>query len=202
MSSPKSRRELYSEATRAALVETATRMFATDGFVHTSLDDIATGTQVTRGAVYHHFANKQALFRAVIELQEADVVGRATAAALEHTEPWSAAMAALDTFLDSCCDPVYARLCWVEAPIALGWANWMDLESVHMLGSIETFVAMLVDAGILPAPTGQTAAQLMFHLLGGAGRIIAEASEESRAEARATVGLVVKGMVAGLRTDR
>lgn len=199
MSSPKSRRELYSEATRAALLETATRMFTEDGFTATSLDDIATATQVTRGAVYHHFANKQALFRAVIEVQELAVVGRATEAALAQSDPWSAAMAALDTFLDSCCDSVYARLCSVEAPIALGWANWMELETEHMLGVIEKFVVMLVDAGIMPATPGRTAAQLTFHLLGGAGRIIAEAPEESRAEARATSGLVVKAMVSGLR---
>lgn len=193
---------MYSEATRAALVETATRMFARDGFTHTSLDDIATGTQVTRGAVYHHFSNKQALFRAVIELQEQDVVGRAMKAALAQPEPWSAAMAALDSFLDSCCDPVYARLCWVEAPVALGWADWMELETEHMLGSIETFLGALVEAGIVPATTERTAAQLVFQLLGGAGRIIAEAPADARAEARATSGRVVKAMIAGLRTDR
>jgi len=58
-----SRRELYSEATRAALLDEATRLFATRGYAGTSLEDVAVASQVTRGAVYHHFDGKQALFR-------------------------------------------------------------------------------------------------------------------------------------------
>src|SRR5919106_1061788 len=75
MSRPKSRRELYSEATRAALLETATAMFAERGFAGTSLDDIAVATQVTRGAVYHHFESKQAVFEAVFAAPERGLMG-------------------------------------------------------------------------------------------------------------------------------
>ena len=81
MSRPKSRRELYSEATRAALLETATAMFAERGFARTSLDDIAVATQVTRGAVYHHFESKQALFEAVFDQLEQDMTAKVGAAA-------------------------------------------------------------------------------------------------------------------------
>ena len=45
-----SRRELYSEATRAALLDEATRLFATRGYAGTSLEDVAVASQVTRGA--------------------------------------------------------------------------------------------------------------------------------------------------------
>src|SRR5215471_5564610 len=71
MTEVKSRREMYSEATRAALLEEATTLFAERGYSGTSLEDVASASQVTRGAVYHHFASKQALFEAVLELQEA-----------------------------------------------------------------------------------------------------------------------------------
>jgi AcrR family transcriptional regulator len=199
VSSPKSRRELYSEATRAALLETATRMFAADGFAATSLDDIATATQVTRGAVYHHFANKTALFVAVAEAQEQVVLEKAVAAALAAADPWSGAMAALDAFLDCCCDPLYGRLCWIETPIALGYQKWMDLEADHTLGLVEKFVATLTDAGeIAPSPAG-TAAEMIFHLLGGAGVTIASATEDRRAVVRKECGTVLKAMVNGLR---
>ena len=199
MSSPKSRRELYSEATRAALLETATRMFAENGFTATSLDDIATATQVTRGAVYHHFANKTALFVAVAAVLEQAVLDRAMAAALAAGDVWAGAMAALDAFLDSCCDPVYGRLCWIEAPIALGYAQWMQMEADHTLGVVEKFVVALVDAGeIAPTPV-DPAAQMIFHVLGGAGRTIAGAPEDTRAAVRQQCGAVVKAMVGGLR---
>jgi AcrR family transcriptional regulator len=202
VSSPKSRRELYSEATRAALLETATRMFAADGFTATSLDDIATATQVTRGAVYHHFANKLALFVAVIEVQEQSVLERAGAAALAADGPWSAAMAALDAYLDECCDPVYGRLCWIEAPIALGYQKWMEMEADHTLGLVEKFVVSLVDAGLIGQTPVATGARLVFHLIGGAGSAIAGADEDARSTVRQECGVVIKAMLSGLRIDR
>ncbi len=199
VSSPKSRRELYSEATRAALLETATRMFAADGFAATSLDDIATATQVTRGAVYHHFANKTALFEATAAVLEQAVLDRAMAAALAADDVWTGAMAALDAYLDSCCDPVYGRLCWIEAPIALGYARWMQLEADHTLGVVEKFVVALADAGEIASTPVDPAAQMIFHVLGGAGRTIAGAPEDSRPAVRQQCGAVVKAMVGGLR---
>lgn len=199
MSRAPSRRELYSEATRAALLDTATGMFAEHGYAATALDDIASATQVTRGAVYHHFANKQALFEAVLDVQEQAMVEHVLAEAARHQDPWDAALAALDVFLDRCCDPVYARLCWLEAPLALGWARWNELEIHHAYGMIENFVTVLVAAGLAaPAPT-QVMAQLVFHLIGGAGRTIAAAPEESRAATRDACGTVMKLMMAGLR---
>ena len=67
MQQVRSRRELYSEATRAALLDEATRLFAQRGYAGTSLEDVAAASQVTRGAVYHHFDGKQALFEAVLD---------------------------------------------------------------------------------------------------------------------------------------
>src|SRR3954464_11726349 len=114
MSTVKSRREQYSQATRAALVEAATRRFAEHGYAGTALEDVAADIQATRGAVYHHFANKTALFEAVFEQLETEVVQRSSAAAAGASDPWDAAIAALNTYLDDCCDPTYGRLVWQE----------------------------------------------------------------------------------------
>src|SRR5881392_4304800 len=76
-----SRRELYSEATRAALLDEATRLFAARGYTGTSLEDVAVASQVTRGAVYHHFDGKRALFEAVLDAQETRAIATITAAA-------------------------------------------------------------------------------------------------------------------------
>src|SRR5579864_6983233 len=105
----KSRREMYSEATRAALLDEATTLFAERGYAGTSLEEIASASQVTRGAVYHHFASKQALFEAVLSTQETRAIAEIMAAATAD-DPWDAATLALDAYLDQCCDPVYGRL--------------------------------------------------------------------------------------------
>lgn len=199
MSRPKSRRELYSEATRAALLETATAMFAERGFARTSLDDIAVATQVTRGAVYHHFESKQAVFEAVYDALEQDMTARVSAAAAEQPDAWQAGMAALDTFLDLCCEDRYGRLCWLEGPIALGWARWMDYEKKYAYALIDGFLQASRAEGLLAAVPAPTTSELVFHLLGGAGRIIAESPEVDRGTVRDGCAATIRRMLNGLR---
>src|SRR5688572_2283235 len=59
--------------TRAALVQAARAAFATNGFTATSTPRIAEDAGVSRGALYHHFADKAELFRAVVEHEQAAV---------------------------------------------------------------------------------------------------------------------------------
>src|SRR2546430_13052150 len=109
-------------------MESAYRRFAEGGFAGTALEDFAADIQAPRGAVYHHFTSKKALFEAVLEELETDVVERSAAAAKSAPDPWQAAFAALDSFLGSCCDPVYGKVVWQEAPLALGWHRWRQCE--------------------------------------------------------------------------
>ena len=199
MSRPKSRRELYSEATRAALLETATAMFAERGFARTSLDDIAVATQVTRGAVYHHFESKQAVFEAVFDALEQDMIARVAAAAAGQSNAWDAGMVALDAFLDLCCEDRYGRLCWLEGPLALGWARWMDYEKKYAYAMIDGFLQAAREQGLLGPVPAPTASQLVFHLLGGAGRTIAEAPEGDRRAVRDGCAATIRRMLNGLR---
>jgi AcrR family transcriptional regulator len=53
-------------ATRAALVDAALFAFARDGIDRATLAGIAEAAGVTRGAVYHHFTDKEALLGAVL----------------------------------------------------------------------------------------------------------------------------------------
>src|SRR5215475_6986219 len=144
----KSRRELYSEATRAALLDEATMLFAERGYAGTSLEDVASASQVTRGAVYHHFASKQALFEAVLDMQEERAMAVVVAAATA-SDPWERAMLALEAFLVQCCDPTYGRLVWLEGPAALGWHRWRECERKYAYGLVERFIRDLVEGGCL-----------------------------------------------------
>jgi AcrR family transcriptional regulator len=179
----KSRRELYSEATRAALLDEATTLFAERGYAGTSLEDVASASQVTRGAVYHHFASKQALFEAVLDLQEARVTAEVVAAACT-ADPWNAAMLALDTYLTHCCDPVYGRLVWLEGPAALGWHRWRECEKDYAYGLVERFIRDLVDGGYLRDTPFDSLVRFSFWMLGGAGLAVAEAPPEDKSRVR------------------
>jgi AcrR family transcriptional regulator len=199
VSTVKSRREQYSEATRAALVEAATRAFAERGFAGTALDDVAADIQATRGAVYHHFANKTALFEAVFERLETDVLERSAAAAATADDPWQAALAALEVFLDACCDPVYGKVVWREAPIALGWHHWHEYEHKFSYGLIEQLLEALMSNGLLERQPLTPMTNITFHMLGAAGLALAEAPEPDKPRVKAEYGALISRIMRGLR---
>jgi len=194
----RSRRELYSEATRAALLEEATRLFGTRGYAATSLEDVAAASQVTRGAVYHHFDGKRALFEAVLDAQETRALATITAAATA-ADPLEAARQALDAFLDQCCDPVYGRLVWLEGPAALGWHRWRECEQKYAYGLVERFITALVDSGYLPDRATGSLVRFCFWMLGGAGLALAEAPAADRPRQREEWRYLIRQTISGLQ---
>jgi len=194
----KSRRELYSEATRAALLDEATTLFAERGYAGTSLEDVASASQVTRGAVYHHFASKQALFEAVLDLQEQRATTEILAAA-GAADPWEAAMLALDTYLTHCCDPVYGRLVWLEGPAALGWHRWRECEKKYSYGLVEQFIRDLVEGGYVDGRAFDSLVQFSFWMLGGAGLAVAEAAPEDKPRVRDEWGYLIGRAISSVR---
>ncbi|GAA4548045.1 TetR family transcriptional regulator [Amycolatopsis samaneae] len=199
MPSVKSRREQYSQATKAALIEAATRRFAEHGFAGTSLEDVAADIQATRGAVYHHFANKTSLFQAVFDELETEMMRQVTESRATVADPWQSAFAAMEKFLDRCCDPVYGRLVWQEAPIALGWGQWQECEEKYAYGFVEQTLAELIDNGALRPLPLEPAARVTFHILGTAGMALAEASEEDKPKVRAEYAEVIGNLINGIR---
>ena len=95
-----SRREQYSASTKRALVDVAEELFTENGYAATSLDAIVAGAEVTKGALYHHFSGKQALFEAVFERVEDDAARAIQKALKGHRDPWEKAPAGLRAFLD------------------------------------------------------------------------------------------------------
>src|SRR5215218_7774824 len=67
-----------SSATRTALLAAARRLWSQRGYAAVGTPEIAAAAGVTRGAMYHQFADKAALFREVAEAVESDVTARLT----------------------------------------------------------------------------------------------------------------------------
>jgi AcrR family transcriptional regulator len=199
MSTAQSRREQYSQATKTALLEAATRRFADHGFAGTSLEDIAADIQATRGAVYHHFAGKTALFEAVFERLETITTTACSGAAATGIDPWSAAFAALDVFLDRCCDPVYGKIVWQEGPLALGWLRWREWEENFAYGLIEQLISGLMQAaGDHDRHLLQTISRIAFSMLGSAGLALSEATAQDKPRLREEYGLMIRRGMNGI----
>src|SRR6188472_4023845 len=111
-----SRRQQYSASTKRALIEVATAQFTEHGYGGTSLDAIVAGARVTKGALYHHFSGKQAVFEAVFAKVEDDAAKVIKAALKGTTDPWDKAIEGLRSFLAVVQDPTYQRVVIQDGP--------------------------------------------------------------------------------------
>ena len=139
-----------SQATREKLLAVARALFAHRGYADVSTEQIVRAAGVTRGALYHHFADKRALFEAVHERVEADVVARIAAAAEAapaSDDPLAGLHVGVRAFLDACEDPAVQRIALLDAPSVLGWERWREIGVEHVFGLVHGALQAAVDAG-------------------------------------------------------
>ncbi len=202
----KSRRAEYTESTRDAVLDAAAELFVRRGYPRTSLDEVAAAARVTKGAIYHHFANKAALMKALIERLELAGNERVRETfARVRAEHGAAAggLAAIDVFLDQCSEPVYGALVFREAPLALGWQEWRACEEKYAVSLIEEIMRSLADEGAIAPPLmTPTLVSVVFGMIGTAGQLMAATSEADRprvrSELQATFGAFLSGLLAGV----
>lgn len=130
-SAPRGRRtnRERSEATSTALVKAARELFVRHGYAETATPSIVARARITRGALYHHFADKRALFRAVVE-EEARAVAQAVEQATSTlTDPITALLTGSDAYLKAMTVPGRTRLLLVEGPAALGVAAMLEIDA-------------------------------------------------------------------------
>jgi AcrR family transcriptional regulator len=194
----KSRREEYADATRAALLATAREMFTRDGYQETGIEAVARATRVTRGAFYHHFADKRALFEAlVIDLQQ--VTANAIAArALAEKRPAERMMAGIEAFLDACTDPAYRRLVIQEAPAILGSARCREIGERYPFGLLISAFAELQKAHRLAVEDDYLAARMIGNMICEASMLMGDAKQPAavKTQALAILGRVMRAFLA------
>jgi AcrR family transcriptional regulator len=187
-----------SAATRGALVEAARGLWAERGYGAVGTPEIAAAAGVTRGAMYHQFADKAALFLAVAEAVESDVtarIGRHVAAS-GAGDPVAALHAAVDGWLAACEEPEVRQVLLLDGPAVLGWDGFRDMALRHGLGLTEAMLSAAVDAGRLaPQPT-RPLAHVIIGALDEAAMYVATA--EDHAAAREEVAGVLHALLDGL----
>jgi AcrR family transcriptional regulator len=191
-----SRRDEYTETTRRALLDCAAAAFEEQGYTEASLDDIAAAARLTKGAVYHHFRGKQDLFRAVFDEEWAGFEASLRRAAAATPDSWQLLLNGIRAFLDACLDSRFRRIALEEAPAALGWHTWRQIES-QRAQMLSQPLSDLMRAGILrPQPT-VLLARVVLAMTGEAGRVIADAPDQNAA--RRDAEALLTGLLSGLR---
>jgi len=195
----RSRREDYTEATRRALLDSAAEAFVDRGFVDASLDEIARAARLTKGALYHHFAGKQDLFRAVFEEVEAEMIEAIRLAGAHESDPWRRMLAGIGAFLDVCLMPRYRRIALEEGPTALGWDLWRQIDEHYSLALVRAPLARLMRAGVLRPQPLDLMARVVLAALTEAGMAVAAAADRPAARREAETLLVE--LLTGFRAD-
>lgn len=196
MEDVKPRRQEYADATREALLESARVRFIQDGYAATSIEQVVRDARVTRGALYHHFQSKTDLFVAVFEQVETETMQRLTDVLSKVADPWRAAMAALDAYLEACLTPAYRRIVLEDGPLALGWRRWRALDQHHTLDPLEQILRALIRGGQLrPQPT-RLLARIICAATGEAAFAVADSTDPvaARDEAAKTLRNLFEGL--------
>src|SRR3954471_12265670 len=141
------RRQQYSAATKRTLVDVAEDLFTENGYAATSLDAIVAGAEVTKGALYHHFSGKQALFEAVFERVETDAARAIQKSLKGHRDPWQKALAGLRAFLAVVQEPRYRRIVIQEGPSVLGYERFREQEERSTFANVLDIVRAVLSAG-------------------------------------------------------
>jgi AcrR family transcriptional regulator len=176
----RTRRSEYSESTRQALVDSAVDLFTKRGYAGTSLDEVVKRARVTKGALYHHFSGKQALFEAAFAQVETRSIASLTAVLTGEGGAWDTAVAALRAYVRKCLEPEYQRIIVHEAPVVMGWERWREAEEQFSFGLLRTAVQLLVDAGEIEEAPVEIMARLLFGALSAGASTIASSSDPKR----------------------
>jgi AcrR family transcriptional regulator len=119
------------EATRRELIAAARRLFTEKSYAETSTPEIVAAAGVTRGALYHHFADKQALFQAVVEQEAEEVAAEIERASPASLSPRDALIAGSDAYLAAMRALGRTRLLLLDGPAVLGRAVMDEIDGRH-----------------------------------------------------------------------
>jgi AcrR family transcriptional regulator len=190
-----------SQATRSALIAAARALFAEQGYAAVATEEIVRAAGVTRGALYHHFAGKKDLFRAVYEDVERQLVERIAAGAMRTAhDPLNALRAGAQAFLDACEDPAVQRIALVDAPSVLGWEEWRAIGMEYGFGLVEGSLQAALDAGLIEPQPVRPLAHLLLGAIDEGGMLVARA--EDGGKTRREVGASVERFLEALRPRR
>lgn len=170
-----------SAETRAALIAAGLRQFGRHGYAATSVEAVAAEAGATKGAAYHHFDGKAALFKAVFTHQEQDLAAALSRAAASAPNTWLALHTGCRAFLKCCLDQGIRQIVLLDGPAVLGWDTVREIEHQHTLRMLRRGMDAAAADGHIAAQNLDIRSQLLFGALCEAGMLLARAADPDAA---------------------
>lgn len=160
----KSKRDENAEATRNVLIHKAGALFGKNGFNNTSLGRIAEDANLTKGAIYHHFSNKEDIFAVCYSLQASQVAELVRQVPLTD-DAWQDTVNLCHAYLDTAFVKKGSGISIQEAITVLGWNQWRALDKEHTMSLLVQSIKRLQDEGLLKPYTDSLLADTIYGIL-------------------------------------
>jgi len=150
------------EKTRTAILEAARSIFGERGFGSTTMDDIAAGAGIAKGAVYHHFPTKEAVFEAVFEQVSRDLVIDLDRVSRAERDALAAMAAGTQAYFQACSRGPTGQIILRDGPAVLGWERWREIDARHFGGKFPRALTAAMDAGLIAPQPVEPLARLLL----------------------------------------
>lgn len=199
------RTKAESDATATRILEAAHVLFAAEGYAAVGLERVAAAAGVTRGAVYHHFDNKDRLFTSVLSKTHADVGGKVAEAAeramAASNDPWVSLETGCRTFLEVSSSPAVRRIMLLDGPAVVGWKAWRDYDAAASGHLLDEALHELSDLGLMTAVSVPAAGALVSGAMNEAVIWVVSHPVEQHEQALGEAWAALRVLLAGLRAD-
>jgi len=148
--------------TRAAIIKAAKRRFGDRGFAATTIDDIAAGARIAKGAVYHHFKTKESVFEAVFDEASRELVVEVDRIARGEKDALTAMATGTHAYFAACARGAMEQIILRDGPAVLGWERWRAIDSKHFGGKIPRGLAAAMEAGLIARQPVEPLARLLL----------------------------------------
>jgi AcrR family transcriptional regulator len=176
----------------------ARRLFGAEGFAEVGTERIAREAGLTRGALYHQFADKADLFAAVLDQVEAEIAERVAiaVASFDPADTTGMLLAGADAWLDASTEPDLQRIVLLDGPSVLGWDRWREICLRHTVGLVAALLQDGIGRGTLPAQPVLALTHVLVGAVDEAALYIAQAEDE--AAARKDMDIVLRRLTLSL----
>ena len=176
-------------STQEQLVSAAVLLFARDGYEMTSIEAVLQHTGISRGALYHHFENKQSLFEAALRRVHAGAVQATIDAAQGAGDGVAALKAGCVAWIKMARDPSVSRIVLIDAPAVVGWQRWREIDNEHSFGVVRAGLNAAARRGLMPEPLVEPLSHVLLAALNELALLIVAANDAHAAELNALATL-------------
>ena len=184
-------------ATTEAILTAARRLFGSRGFAATTMDEIAEAARIAKGAVYHHFKTKEAVFEAVFDQVSRDLVVEIDSAARAEKDVLAAMVAGTQHYFAATAKGATGQIILRDGPAVLGWERWREIDAQHFGGKMPRALSAAMEGGLIAKQPVEPLARLLLGAVTEAA--VACAGRADIARAGAEYARAFKSLVEALR---